>query len=148
MESYFFFFFFFFFPSSFFFLFFLLFFPLPNFKSWHGCSPWKSPRFFLSFFFLPFFSPANMRPRGHLFPPFIVLLKFLPSLFLSPILFPFLSSSSFCFFLYFSFLLPFFPLFFLPLSAAFLFSLSSIYYSPGCFLLFPSSLFLMLLFSF
>ena len=69
--------------------------------------------------FLPFFSSLFYT---YFFPSFFLSYSnfFLPQ--------PFIIFSSSIF----SFLFPFFPLFFLPLSAAFL---SSIYYSPGCFLL-------------
>ena len=131
----------------------------------------KGPRFdsveSYFFFFPPLIFPSlSLSPgmgsvpgRGHFFPItffssllfplfflsysnfFLPLFPCLPSLFLSPILFPFL----------FFILILFLPLFFLfcflfsslflPLSVAFLFSLSAIYYSHDCFLLFPSSLF-------
>ena len=107
-----------------------------------GSVPGRGHFFSYHFFFLPFFSPSFLSYSN-----FFLLLFPLPS-------FPFSFSYSFpipffiliLFLPLFFFFVSFFPLFFLPLSVAFLFSLSSIYYSPDCFLLFPSSLFPMLFF--
>ena len=107
--------------------------------------------FFLPFFFpfLHFFFPLLFCPTLLFLPPPFPLPSF-PFYFSYSFPIPFLHPHSFSYFLYFFFFVSFFPLFFLPLSAAFLLSLSSICYSPGCFLFSPSSLFLMfmLLFSF
>ena len=69
------------------FVFILFFFPLLDFKSWHGFNPYQY--FFLSFFsFLPFFFPSFA-----LFPPPFFPLLFFPSsnsfLPLSPVFLPF-----------------------------------------------------------
>ena len=145
--------------ESYFFLFFsLLFFfffsSLPFFKSWHGVQQCLeettffpiTPFFFPSFpSLLHFFFPILFLSYSNFFLP---VFPCLPSIFLSPIIFPFLFFILLFFFIYFFILVSFFFSLFLPLSAAFLFSHSSIYYSPGCFLLFPSSLFLMFMWFF